>query len=274
MPVNYIEHDGLFIHPDYVGLLQSAHLDGLQALLDTPGDATLGKPGLADWRQRVMLTVAGQRFFLKRYRQPPPDEQRRQRRLGFESTAIIELHWIGELRKLGVACPTAVAFGQQREGETERASVLLTAQVPGTSLEKWVRSDAAVALRDHAFRTRLIEHLADLTRTMHDGGLYHRDYYLAHLFLDMPGGRPEDIQITLIDLQRMIRSRRGGRWASKDLSALHYSAPADVFTCADRLRFYRRYFNRTRLGLLDRLTIRLLTLKSNRIARHSRKHQL
>lgn len=274
MPVNYIEQNGLFIHPDYVGLLRTAQLDGLQALVDTPGDATLGKPGLAGWRQRVVLTIDGRRFFLKRYRQPPPDEQRRQRRRGCESTAMIEVSWIGELRKLGIPCPTAVAFGQQRDGETELASVLLTAQVPGTSLEKWVQSDAAVVLSDRAFRTRLIEHVADLTRDMHDAGLYHRDYYLSHLFLDTRGGRPQDIQITLIDLQRMLRSRRGVRWGSKDLASLHYSAPADVFTCTDRLRFYRRYVQRTRLGLLDRITIHLLTIKANRIARHSRKHRL
>ncbi len=271
MTVKYVVHGELHIHPDYVAVLREAGLDSLQALLETPGDADLIKPGLASWRQRLVVMIAGRRYYLKRYRQPPPDEQRRQRRLGFGSTAQIEFQWIAALREVGIGCPTAVAFGQRCHGDVEQGSVLLTAEMTGMSLEKWVRTPAAaVALRDRAVRTRLVLALADLTHELHDAGLYHRDYYLSHIFIDMN----DDMRLALIDLQRMIRSRRRGRWGIKDLASLHYSAAADVFTCTDRIRFYRRYFGRPRLGWLDRLTIRMLGWKKARIARHSRRHAL
>jgi hypothetical protein len=274
MPVQYVERDGLRIHPDEVASLHAAGLDSLDAMLGASGEASLTKRGLADWRERVVLSVGGSRLYLKRFRRPPDAEQRRRRTAGFSSTAMIERHWIDEVAAIGVPCPKVVAVGERLEGDAEIASVLVTAAVPGVSLESWVRSPAAVALQDRALRTRLIEAAADVTRRLHYAGLFHRDYYLAHLFLDLPADEPLQLRITLIDLQRMVRSHRRTRWATKDLASMHYSAPRGVFTCSDRVRFYRRYVGRERLSWRDRIALRLIVAKARRIARHSRKHGL
>jgi heptose I phosphotransferase len=287
MAGDYVEHNGLLVHRDYLEVLRGAGLDSFDALLAVSGEANLKKKGLASWRERIPLGMGtagensadtagsgsgGRAFFLKRYTRPPLKEQLRQRLAGFPATAAMEWRWLRRAKELGIAAPIVVAYGLRRRGIIESNSVILTAKVPGISLEKWVPANVAGLLRDRAFKRILIAAVADLVAKLHGAGLFHRDLYLAHLFLD---GDPASPRLTMIDLQRVIRPRVFvRRWRVKDLASLNYSTPRAAATNADRLRWYKRYRGVERLMSADRALIRAVAAKTQRIARHSAKHRL
>lgn len=281
MRKDYIEHGGLWIHRDDVQPLRDAGLDSFDALMAAPGQASLGKKGLASWRQRIVMNVAGRTLYLKRYNRPPVKEQLRQRLAGFSATAAIEWHWLGRVAELGIACPRIVAFGTRCRGGVEGQSLLLTEAIAGQSLEKWMPRQIESRLNDRAFKLRLIAAAADLVARLHGAGLFHRDLYLAHLFIDDPhadsvhAADSPGPALALIDLQRIIQPRLSRRrWRIKDLASLNYSTPLKAATRADRLRWFKQYRGIRRLMSADRALLRAITAKTRRIARHSTKHRL
>jgi tRNA A-37 threonylcarbamoyl transferase component Bud32 len=257
--------DGLRMDRRCADLLAANGMGSLAALMHYEADAALDKPGLPAWRkrERVMLKQspvkwgggadrpAGDRgpnaaftAYVKRYVDPPaaarcrgPDRRR--------SLAGAELHGIRRLAKAGIPTPFVMCFGEDGVGPDERASAIMLAEVPGRSLERWVEHWAAnpSATPPPAARRALIERLAAMTRRMHDAGLFHRDYYLAHVFADFERRPPG---LCLIDLARVVRYRRNRfRWRVKDLSALEYSSPPGMVTRADRMRFLYAYLRAT-----------------------------
>jgi hypothetical protein len=111
---------------------------------------------------------------------------------------------------------------------------------------------------------------ADLVARLHNGGFVHRDLYLSHFFYD---SQAATAAIRLIDLQRMMRPRRMGRWIVKDLAALHFSTPAEVASNTDRLRWLRRYLGLRKLDYpAKRFALRVIG-KTARIARRERRRQ-
>jgi hypothetical protein len=280
MPTDFLQRDGLTVHPDYADALDAAGLASLDALLQTPGEDDLHKPGLAGWRQRLRLklppiapgtdaepTVC----YLKRYTRPPLKEQWNNRLAGHADCAAVEWHRLTELDRLGVPGPVPVCYGARRKGALEDASVLVTAAVPGESLERWVPAQGAPggALTDRVIRRRLLRAVASLVADLHRHRLIHRDLYLAHLFLDPETIDRDPPTLTLIDLQRMIRPAvRWQRWVVKDLSALNYSTPADAASTADRVRWLRQYRGVTRLGPAEKQLARAVAAKTALIARH------
>lgn len=276
MRQEYVERAGLLIHRDHAGALEAAGLASLDALLSVSGAADLRKPGLAPWRQRIVLETGAGRYYLKRYTRPPLRVRLAQAARGFGCTAGVEWHWLHEVRRLGIGTPLPVAMGSRGRGLREQASALLLAELPGTSLEKWVPAQLQGALADAATRDELSRALASLVRTLHGAGLFHRDLYLAHVFVRAaPAGGHE---LALIDLHRMVRRRwlrlLHDRLRVKDLAALNYSTPPAAASPRDRLRWLKRYLGCQRLSWPQRMLIRMTEAKTRRIARHSRKHGL
>ena len=77
----------------------------------------------------------------------------------------------------------------------------------------------------------------------------------------------------LIDLQRVFKPWvLRERFRVKDISQLYYSAPAKYFSRADRLRFYRRYSGKKKLGAADKRFIRKVNARAGRMAVHDAKH--
>lgn len=244
------------IEPALRERLARAGLDRFDALMGLNAEVDLHKPGLPDWRQRVAQPIDGETCYLKRYRQPPLTEQIRQRLRGFAATADIERRWIEHLGKLGIGVAPVLAYGWQQRLGWERASLLLLGEARGQSLEKWVDSPAASRLGDRRFRHRLSFALADLVRTLHGANLFHRDLYLCHVFIDVT---PDDeVALTLIDLQRVIRPMRRRRWVIKDLAALNYSTPSSAASRSDRLRWFKRYLGVRKLRKADRQLLRAI----------------
>lgn len=265
----------LAIDPAFAPTLRAHGLDALDALMRVAGDADLDKPGLARWRQRVRLELDGAVFFIKRYRRPPWREQLRARAGGFAAIGAIEWHWLHRLRAAGVPAAAPVAMGYRRRFGLERASVLVTAAVPGRSLEHWAAAHRASPLpwlRDRHPRLALLDRVAELVSRLHAEGLFHRDLYLSHVFFD-PDAEPT-AALALIDLQRVVRPRWcPGRWRVKDLAALHYSTPAAAVSSVDQLRWLKRYRGVERLTPADKRLARRVIAKTRRIARHDRRRK-
>ncbi len=254
-------------------LLQANGLDSLDALfVPEPGEA-LDKPGLESWRERFRLTLegvgAGRTAYLKRFRDPPPAARREVRRAanGARSVAGLEWSWMHRLAADGIPCVRPIAWGEQLEGSRERRSAVISAAVPGRSLERWTGEWSSV---DRPRIRSLLPVAASLVASLHRHGYVHRDLYLSHVFYEPTASLDESL--CLIDLQRVKRPVWfTERWLVKDLAALNYSTPASLVSRTDRLRWLKLYLGgKTIDARAKRLAWRVVG-KTLQIARHDRR---
>lgn len=265
---------GLWINPNDRAQLQRAGLDTLDGLCAEQRGAGLGKPGLAAHRRRARIELTdGAVYFLKQFAAPPPADQLRRAATGGwrDSSAWRESHFARRLTAIGVATMRCAAVAEEMRGPLERRSALLVATVPGESLERWLPRHWPALPR--VARSALVGQVAALARVMHQAGMFHRDFYPAHLFVAWPtADRPE---VHLIDLARMLeRPLRRERWRVKDLAALVHGLPECV-SRGDRLRFLRWYLaeydapplRRERHARIRPL-IRAIRARQERMARH------
>jgi heptose I phosphotransferase len=186
---------------------------------------------------------------------------------GVSSLAGNEWEWTRRLTNDGIPCVQAVAFGEEFTGSHERRSAILTAGVPGQSLERWV-----VQWRDADRLTiqRLITATAALISRLHGQGYIHRDLYLSHVFYDP--SPPIERSLSLIDLQRVIRPRwRFRRWMVKDLASLNFSTPSRLVSRTDRVRWLRRYLGTEKLDASARRLVYRVVGKTQRIAERAQR---
>ncbi|HQQ63387.1 MAG TPA: lipopolysaccharide core heptose(I) kinase RfaP [Pseudomonadales bacterium] len=149
------------------------------------------------------------------------------------------------LAALGVDTMVPVAFGERGLNPARQVSFLVTEDLSNTiSLEDyckpWIHSPPS--LRE---KRAVIRKLAQISKTLHENGVNHRDYYLCH-FLRADNGEPfaVDNPLFLIDLHRaQLRDHTPMRWLVKDIAGLFYSAFDLPLTRRDLLCFlsvYRR----------------------------------
>lgn len=150
---------------------------------------------------------------------------------------------ITRLQELQIDTMTIVAYGEQGWNPAARRSYIVTEALLDTvSLEDfcldWGSQPPSVRLKH-----QLIAKLADISRTLHDNGICHRDYYLCHFLLHIDNGTPNTpLRLSLIDLHRaLIKSNLNRRWVVKDLAGLYYSAMHTGLTQRDLLRFVKAY---------------------------------
>jgi len=151
----------------------------------------------------------------------------------------------------------------------EKESVLLTGDLGDTTrLNDFLQVNAFTPCQGKVLETkkRILENLADITRRMHRAGINHRDYYLCHILMD------NRERLYVIDLHRVnVRDKVGKRWMVKDLAAMLFSSLEVPVTHGQRLAFYKRYMQISRLSADDKTLIRLIVKKCNKIARHTEK---
>ena len=151
----------------------------------------------------------------------------------------------------------------------EKESFLLTDDLGEASrLDGFLKRSGSAPCRGKELKTkkRILENLADITRRMHRAGINHRDYYLCHILVDKAE------RLYVIDLHRVsVRDRVGKKWMVKDLAALLFSSLEVPVTRGQRLAFYKRYMQRSRLSADDKTLIRLIVKKCNKMARHTEK---
>ncbi len=265
-------HD-LLVAQGYVDALRAAGADSLDGLFSVADAESLGKSGLPEWRQRLRfrLDVDGtpRTFYLKRFTDPPASARREVRRSGSgaASTAGVEWAWINRLAADGIPVVEPIAFGEQLAGSRERRSAIVTAEVPGQSLETWADQwlndgDAPVQ--------RLSEPVARLIARLHEQRYFHRDLYLCHVFHDAEADLESSLR--LIDLQRVKRPTcLRQRWIIKDLASLNFSTPPGLVSRSDRLRWLKQYLGMSKLTAPARRLAYHVAGKTQRIARHDRR---
>lgn len=155
------------------------------------------------------------------------------------------------LTRLGVRVPRPHAYAVRGLNPARQHSFVVMEALDGLmSLEELTET-----WREHApaprVRAILAESLAELTRTLHDNGVNHRDYYLCHVLIDpswtADGGTPQERPaLHLIDLHRaQIRDRVPERWRVKDVGGLLFSAFDARPSRTDLARFVRGYTGKT-----------------------------
>ena len=175
-----------------------------------------------------------------------------------------------QLADCGIKTPETIAWGEQWAGGFENRSFIITRKIPrAESIERklpdfFYEERSGENLKR---RSAFIEGLADFVRRFHDTGFRHCDLYFSHIFLGEGG------DLYLIDLQRVFKPVLfKERFRVKDIAQLYYSAPAQYFSRADRLRFYLRYTGGGKLKIADKRFIQKVNSRARRIARHDAKH--
>lgn len=154
-------------------------------------------------------------------------------------SAANELRAIRRLEALDVPTMTAVAFVDHGGLPPTRHSAIVTAELNDTiSLEDLVLTSPPA----FALKRKLVHRLAAICRTMHAGGLNHRDLYICHFHLARQTVEEAVPTLYVIDLHRaQLRARTPRRWIVKDIGGLFFSAFDAGLSRHDVLTFMRLY---------------------------------
>ncbi|MEI7835991.1 MAG: lipopolysaccharide kinase InaA family protein [Planctomycetota bacterium] len=222
--------------------IRRAGLDTVDGAFACQAAEDLVKPGLQHRRRgRLVLhdeTGKSHELYLKRYASESlPVRLRRWWTYGLGGgPAGVEVRNIARVAGKGMATMRAAAWGCQGGLLGVRRSYVLVTGVPGEALSR-VEQGPIAGKTDLA--RQMTQALADLARTLHTGGLAHRDFYASHIFLEEA---PEGPRLHLIDLARVIAPRvRLWRWIVKDLAQLRFSMPEEwrINWWRDFLGWYR-----------------------------------
>ena len=272
-PVNDI-----VVNKAYREILDKNRLDTFKSFMEYT-DVEVAKQVIQERSTVKFVLDEGNRrstFFLKRYTSHSVQEYLKcLMRFSWPKSARNEWRAILRFHEIGLPTMVPVAEGEKRNSlGIVTQSFIVTKEIKGAYrfdgyLAKWLRKN--LSRKEIQEKRDLIEQVALLTRKMHAMGLNHRDYYLCHIFIRTMGGN-EDFEIFIIDLHRVdIRKRVGRRWIVKDLAALHFSSLALPIHATDRIRFLKLYLQKKRLDERDRLFVRQILKKTDRIAKHTEK---
>jgi UDP-glucose:(heptosyl)LPS alpha-1,3-glucosyltransferase len=160
--------------------------------------------------------------------------------------ALAEYKAVLRLKQLGIDTLSVVAFSQRGINPATLKSFIVTDELSNTvSLEQYCR-DWTSQPPSFLFKQSIIKAIARIARTLHVHGVNHRDFYAAHLHLDISQPATlltgHDLKLYLIDLHRMqLRKQVPLRWVTKDIAALYFSVMDFGLTDRDLLRFIKLY---------------------------------
>lgn len=270
---NFIKiNDNFHIDSNYVDSFKNLNLISLDSIFDFKGGQNLVKSNLAKHRARIQFELDETTMFLKRYNRTPMISQLKNWITHFSrsATADFDRKPCRMLAQDGIGTPKVIAYGCQWRKFFEKRSFIITEKIPNAkSLEKklpdFFYQDSSK--QNQQQRSDFINSLADFARRFHRTGFRHRDFYLAHIFMNTEG------RFFLIDLHRAFKPLLFRfRFRIKDIAQIYYSSPGKYITRSDRLRFYLRYKQKTKLSLLDKLFIWSVKTKAWRMADHDVKH--
>lgn len=247
--VHTLDDGKLTVLRDYVWLLHRHGLDSFESYYDESMGELLRDVGVrSNVRVEIDRDGVSKTFFLKRH-----EPLRLRDRLASwlrlrrpRTPARVEWENVELLRSLGISSMEPVVMGEDPvTGRSFLMTVAIESALPADDYAKEHFSGTDAVLR----RRRFVRRLGELVRRLHWAGLTHRDLYLCHVFVRETDG---DVELRLIDLQRVGRHVFERRWQVKDLAQLAYSRPGRVFTATDAVRFLHVYFNTPRLGWAHR----------------------
>ena len=160
--------------------------------------------------------------------------------------AANEFYAIRKLESLNINTMTIAGYGRKGSNPATQQSFIITEELINTiSLEDfcepWINKPPPRALK-----LSLITQLAHISRTLHENGINHRDYYICHFLLDISNRELDynHLKLSLIDLHRaQIRKTTPQRWRVKDIASLYFSAMNIGLTRRDFFRFMVLYHN-------------------------------
>ena len=230
-------------------------------------------------RRTLSTSIGGQKFFVKIHRGTGWWEVFKNLLSGRLPVLGASNEWraLRRLHQLGVPTMKAAAYGCRGWNPARRHSFIITEDLGDTvSLEDftrdWLGNPPSLGLK-----RALIGEVACMTRTMHRGGVNHRDLYLCHFLMHREKRLETGPRLSLIDLHRaQVRSRVPRRWRDKDLAGLYFSALEIGLTRRDRLRFLITYFDKPLREILtaESTLLRRLDSKARRLAERFRRKYL
>ena len=261
-----LDEGRLTVHHDAVWLLHRNGLDSFESFYRPDLGEVLRDVGPRE-NVRLTLEVDGdsQRFFLKRHAPLRNlDKLLSWMRLRRPKTAArVEWENIERLRVLGIVTMRPVALGE--DPDTGRSFVMTAEIAAGTPADDFAKTHFGGETNVAARRT-FVRRLAERVRMLHAARLSHRDLYLCHVFVREDAG---ELQLHLIDLQRLGRHLFMRRWRVKDLAQLAYSQPEGTFTRTDAVRFLRSYFDAAPLSAGHKRLARAVLRKAARMRRRN-----
>jgi hypothetical protein len=253
-------------------LLQKAGLTSIDEVFKYSGGDELVKENIGKHRSRTMIEIEGKTYFLKRYTNTPMSKQianwidHGQKK----STADYDRGPVQLFEKADILTPKTVAYGCQWKLGFEKRSFIITEKIASAqSLEKRLPDCfyGGNTPGNHKRKCEFIEKLARFAKRFHQSKMRHRDFYFAHLFLNT------DDELYLIDLQRVFMPEiLSERYRVKDIAQLHYSAPGDIVSCSDRMRFLKHYLGKENLTFANKRFLRKVKFKAWHMADHDIKH--
>ena len=268
MKIEVIQKGNLFVNKNFSELLETSGLASFDDFMRLEGMVV--KSAVRE-RSTHRLDLQGVTVYLKKHFFPGIREILKNfLRFRFPSGALNEWRALLAFHAHNIPTMTPICAGRKPLlWKFEKESFLLTDEVGEASrLDDFLKINGAVPCRGKVLETKkkILENLADITRRMHSAGINHRDYYLCHVLVDNPE------RLYVIDLHRVnVRDKVGKRWRVKDLAALLFSSLEVPVTHGQRLAFYKRYMQVSRLSADDKALIRLIVKKCDKIARHTEK---
>jgi len=266
--------ENFFADADYARALRKLGLTDIDKVFDFDRGRSLDKAELAKHRTRMKfdLNEPATTVFLKRYDRVPVSTQIRNwlhhhRRA---STSSFDRFGAEQLAAAGINTPKTLAYGEQWNRGFEKRSFIMTRRIEDA--ESLERKLPDFFYQEHSGdnlkrRIAFIKALADFVRRFHEKGFRHCDLYFSHIFCG------DDAKLYLIDLQRVFKPwLLKERFRLKDIAQLYYSAPANYFSRADRLRFYLRYVAERKLNAADKRFIHKVNARAKRMAAHDAMH--
>lgn len=162
--------------------------------------------------------------------------------------AANEWHALNLLTRIGVRVPRPLAYAARGVNPARQHSFVVMEALDGLESLEDVTARWADTAPAPGTRRVLTQALAALTRTLHENGVNHRDFYLCHLLIDPAWLRPDSGKcrkppaLHLIDLHRaQIRTTVPERWRVKDVGGLLFSAFEASPTRSELARFVVGY---------------------------------
>ena len=268
MKIQVVRKGNLFINKDFSEFLDAFDLASFDDFMRLEG--TIVKSAVRE-RSTQRLDLHGGTVYVKKHFFPGIREILKNfLRFRFPLGALNEWRALLAFHAHNIPTMTPICAGRKHFfWKIEKESFLLTDDLGDTiRLNDFLKENSATPCRGKLLERKrgILKNLADITRRMHSAGINHRDYYLCHILLD------SEEKLYVIDLHRVdVGDSVGKRWVVKDLAALLFSSLEVPVTHGQRLAFYKRYMQISRLSADDKTLIRLIVKKCNKIARHTEK---
>jgi hypothetical protein len=257
-----------WINPQYRPQLAQATVESYEDAANLrPSDDYVEKQGRSTGRYRIDVGGQTLSIYVKKHFRLPWWRRMFGSALSFPGPQ--EQAFLEKAASLGIRVPETVFAGADPAHPC--GSILATRELEGyMPLHIYIPGPLArmPEPRRRLRKRALIARMVDMARRLHAEKLYHRDFYVCHMFLRDDSERAEDFDLALIDLGRLLHSRLS-RWQVKDLGALLFSTYIPGVTQTDRMRFFKQYLGLKKLTPEAKRLARRVIWKADRYHRHN-----